>query len=57
MSELTGDDTPVHFIVSTDLPISTTILLAAVYMSNGANIKAGEATLGMSRLYVSTINY
>ena len=48
--------TIVDAMVSTDLPISTTTLLAAVHMSNGVNANAGDATLGVNRLYVSTIN-
>ena len=40
---------------STDLPVDTTILTAQCVMSNGtANVVAGDAVLGVNRLYVET---
>jgi hypothetical protein len=40
---------------STDLPVNTTLLAAQCIMSNGtANIVAGDATIGINRIYVET---
>jgi len=40
---------------STDLPVNTTLLTAQCVMSNGiANIVAGDATLGINRMYIET---
>jgi hypothetical protein len=40
---------------NTDLPVNTTLLAAQCVMSNGtANIVAGDATIGVNRIYVET---
>lgn len=39
-------------MISTDLPTNTTYLGFAAVMSNGANVVAGDATLGIGQIYI-----
>ena len=40
--------------VNTDLPINTTALICHACMSNGANTVAGNATIGINKIYIET---
>jgi hypothetical protein len=40
--------------INTDLPINTTALICHACMSNGANTVAGNATIGINKIYIET---
>ena len=50
---LTGT-TLIDTSTTTTIPVNTTLLSAQCIMSNGANTVAGNATLGVNRMYVET---
>lgn len=41
-------------ILSTNLPATTTLMVAHAQMSNGTNVVVGNATLGVNRIYIET---